>query len=339
MLDRCQVTFAEVSASISPLLLVVVDTEEEFDWRLPVSRSNTAVGSISEQHLAQDVFATYGVVPMYVVDYPIATDENSVRALGAFLAEGRCEIGAHLHPWVNPPHEETVNAFNSYPGNLPSDLERSKLERLTQAIEENFGIRPTVYKAGRYGLGPATAGHLEQLGYEVDLSVVPYTRFDADGGPDFRAFDFRPYWFGERRRLLDVPLSCGFAGVLARRGPALYPTLVSPFGMRWHAPGLAARLGLLERIRLTPEGIDHAAHRRLTRSLLKQGCRIFSLTYHSPSLQPGCTPYVRNRDELTRFLETIDRYLDFFFNELGGQSITPAALYRLLCGPAVAPQP
>ncbi len=184
-----------------------------------------------------------------------------------------------------------------------------------------------------------TTRHLEQLGYEVDLSVVPYTSFDADGGPDFRAFDFRPYWFGERRRLLAVPLSCGFAGVLARRGPAIFPTLAGPFGMRWHLPGIAARLGLLERIRLTPEGIDHAAHRRLTGSLLKQGCRIFTLTYHSPSLQPGCTPCVRNRDELARFLKTIDRYLDFFFNELGGQSITPAALYRLLCGQAAAPQP
>ena len=63
MLDRRQVRFAEVSVSARPLLLVVVDTEEEFDWRLPVSRSNTAVGSIVEQHLAQDVFAAYAVVP------------------------------------------------------------------------------------------------------------------------------------------------------------------------------------------------------------------------------------------------------------------------------------
>ena len=91
-----------------------------------------------------------------------------------------------------------------------------------------------------------------------------------------------------------------------------------------------SRLGLLERIRLTPEGIDHGAHRRLTRSLIAQGCRVFSLTYHSPSLEPGNTPYVRDRDELASFLKTLERYLDYFLNELGGEATTPSELYRRL---------
>ncbi len=322
--------YARIPADTPPLLLVIVDTEEEFDWGRPLSRDNTSVESIAEQHRAQEIFARHGVVPTYMVDYPVATSERAIKVLGGFLAEGRCEVGAHLHPWVNPPHEEPVNAQNSYPGNLPARLERAKLERLTEAIARNLGVRPTVYKAGRYGVGRATAGHLEDLGYEVDLSVVPYTSFAADGGPDFRGIGFRPYWFGARRRLLEIPLSCGFAGALAGWGPVLFPILSGRLGMKLRAPGVAARLGLLERIRLTPEGIDPAAHRRLTKSLLGQGCRVFALAYHSPSLKPGGTPYVRDTGQLTEFLQAIDRYLAYFLDELGGRPATPTALYRRL---------
>ena len=330
MLDRDGPDFADLPGDGPPLLLVTIDTEEEFDWSRSLARSNTAVGSVGAQYRAQEVFDSYGVVPVYLIDYPVASDEAAVAALGQFHADGRCEIGAHLHPWVNPPHEEPVNPYNSYPGNLPAPLERVKLERLTETIERNFGLRPTAYRAGRYGVGPATAAILEDLGYQVDLSVVPHTSFAEDGGPDFRAFGPRPYWFGTGRRLLEVPVSCGFAGGLAGRGPALFPVLSGRLGMTLHAPGVAARLGLLERIRLTPEGIDHAAHRRLTRSLLDQGRRVFCLTYHSPSLEPGNTPYVRDEGELRGFLDTIDRYLKYFLTDLGGQATTPAALYRML---------
>jgi hypothetical protein len=196
-----------------------------------------------------------------------------------------------------------------------------------------------VYKAGRYGLGPATAEILEDLGYCVDASVVPFTAFTEDGGPDFRAFEFRPYWFGRNRRLLELPLSCGFCGWASGIGSRLYPILLHPLALRCRVPGVFARLGVLERIRLTPEGADHDAHRRLTESLLDQGCRIFSFTYHSPSLAPGNTPYVRDGAELHTFLETMDRYFDYFVNVLNGRPATPTEIYDLLGGSMSSAEP
>ncbi len=310
--------------------MVIVDTEEEFDWSAPVSRANRSVNSVAAQSAAQEIFADYGVVPTYVVDYPVAVTESSIRVLTDLLKAGVCEIGAHLHPWVNPPEVEDVNAFNSYPGNLPADLEGEKLEVLSAAIENNIGLRPRVYKAGRYGLGFNTAAILEETGYDVDLSVVPYTSFAADGGPDYRTFGASPYWFGAKRKLLEIPLTCGFAGVLATSGPRAFPALSSDLGMKLRLPGIAARLRLLERIRLTPEGIDHAAHRRLINSMLAEGHRVFAMTYHSPSLQPGNTPYVRDKGDLKAFLGTLRRTLDYFLNEIGGKATTPGALFRLL---------
>lgn len=319
-------------AATPPLLLVIIDTEEEFDWMKPLSSDNRSVQSIAAQDRAQQIFARYGIVPTYVIDHPVASTPASIAFLRNYLDAGKCEIGAHLHPWVSPPFEEKISAKNSYPGNLPAALEREKLTLLTNTIAENFGQRPTVYKAGRYGVGANTAAILEELGYEVDVSVVPFTDFSDDGGPVFSECDNDLRWFGNSRRMLEIPLSVGFAGAASALGPDLFPIASSPIGFRFRIPGILARTRLLERIRLTPEGIDHAAHRRLTRSLLRHRQRVFSFTYHSPSLEVGHTPYVQNQSDLDIFLDRIDRYCDWFINDLGGIPSTPATVFRNLTG-------
>lgn len=338
MLNAGTLSIARVPPGTPPLLLVIVDTEEEFDWGAPLSRDGTSVTSIADLPRAHEIFDSYGIVPTYVVDYPVATTKSAYAVLRPLLETGRCEIGAHLHPWVNPPHEETVTPRNSYPGNLPPALERRKLEVLTAAIERTLSRRPVVYKAGRYGVGSATGKILEDLGYEIDASVVPHTNFGDDGGPNFVGYPDQPFWFGEKRRLLEIPLTRVFCGVAARAGPWLYPRVSGRLGRMCHLPGISARLGLLERIPLTPEGVDHAAHRRLMRSLLRRGHKVFSLTYHSPSLGVGHTPYVRAQQDLESLLATMDRFFRFFLEDCRGQFTTPTALHRLLSATAKSAQ-
>ena len=70
---------------------------------------------------------------------------------------------------------------------------------LTEAIEENFGLKPIIYKAGRYGIGPNTSEILAKLGYKIDASIVPYTSYSSNAGPDFTAFTEEPFWFGAHR--------------------------------------------------------------------------------------------------------------------------------------------
>jgi hypothetical protein len=311
----------------APKLLVVVDTEEAFDWSKPHSRAQTNVEHVVHQDRAQAIFGRYGVRPTYVVDYPVASQAAGYGPLRDWLAAGKCQIGTHLHPWVNPPFNEEVCARNSYPGNLPPALEREKLARLTDIIEENFGARPTIYKAGRYGIGPATPAILDDLGYDIDTSVVPLTSFRADGGPDFTTFDVEPFWLSTR--VLEIPLTVTWSGQLGRYGRALQPSLMSAMGMRLHLPGIAARLRLLERIRLTPEGASFAELKRLTDAMLAGGKRLFVFTYHSPSVVPGNTPYVRDERELRQFLGCIEQFCDYFFGACGGAAATPAEIRAL----------
>ena len=314
----------------TPRLLVVVDTEEEFDWRQPFSRSATKVGHVSQQHHTQRILERYGIKPLYAVDFPIASNEQAYRPLREWLENGRCEIGAHLHPWVNPPDEEVLSAHNSYPSHLPERLEHEKLRRLTDTIAANFGHRPTVYRAGRYGIGPATGRILEALGYHIDTSVVPFTDFGNIAGPDFSSATPDPFWFGPTGGVLEVPLTVGRCGILRHKGDAVQPALMSRLGTRFHLPGVFARLGLFERIRLTPEGVSLVELKRLTDTLLASGSRIFLLSYHSTSVVPGNTPYVRDAAELQHFLRVIDRYCEYFMTACGGVGSTLGEIYEAL---------
>src|SRR5579862_3250137 len=88
-------------ASWPPTLVVVIDTEEEFDWAAPFDPASTGVSNVLCQGLAQNIFDSYRLVPTYVIDYPVANDPKAVDVLARLAADRRCEIGAHLHPWVN----------------------------------------------------------------------------------------------------------------------------------------------------------------------------------------------------------------------------------------------
>ena len=325
---------ASLPARHPPVLAVVVDTEEEFDWSKPFSRDNTATTAISAQPVAHErIYDRLGIVPTYVIDWPVATTPTAYATLKALLEAGRCEIGTHLHPWVSPPHTEEVNAYNSYTGNLSAGLEFAKLERLTDAIEENLGRRPTVFKAGRYGLGPHTAGALARLGYAVDTSIVPHSSFSGDGGPDFTAFDNNPFWFGPvSSPMLELPVTTAYCGWLGSRGAQLYPALATPIARRLRLGGIAARTRALERIRLTPEGCSLADMTRLTSSLADTGNQVFTLTYHSPSLVPGNTPYVRSHSDLESFLDAIAGICEYFRDELGGVFMSSAKIRETMIG-------
>jgi phosphatidylinositol alpha-1,6-mannosyltransferase len=318
-----------------PILCIIVDAEEEFHWGGPVSAGNNATASIRYQRRAQEIFACYGARPTYLTTYPIASAPSSAAVLQEYLQAGACEIGAQLHPWVTPPFEGATDERFSFPGNLDPALEREKLRRLTERVQETFGVRPTVYKAGRYGIGPMTAALLEDAGYLVDTSVIPRTRYTEAGGPDFSTFDYGPFWFGRERRLLELPVTRALTGSLSERMPGLYGIAEGPLLRRTRFAGLLARSRLMERITLSPEGSDLAAMLRLTQALLRRGHRIFTLSYHSPSLEPGNTPYVRTQRDLALFLDRISGFLAFFRHEVGGCFLTARELYDRLSGDGI----
>lgn len=279
--------------------LLTVDTEEEFDWSKPLKRSGHSLDTIPRLRKFQQFCERHGVVPVYLIDYPIATSTLAAEILGEPIAAGRAEVGVQLHPWVSPPHDEEVNQYNSFAGNLPAELELAKLRNLRDTIEQNFGVQPLIYRAGRYGVGPNTARFLGEVGIAIDTSVRSGFDYSAGGGPNFRDLPLRPWWVGKPGGLMELPLTTVFQGALRRWGHRIYPRL-------WRIPrmrGALARLGLLDRIPLTPEGVGVAEALRGIDIAVAEDVPVLVFSFHSPSLSPGFTPYVREADDLDCFYE------------------------------------
>lgn len=277
-----------------PRFILTVDTEEEFDWDKPLSRETHGTQHVSRLLKFQSFCERSRVVPVYLVDWPIANSKQAAEILREPLATGRAEIGVQLHPWVNPPHQEEVTQANSFAGNLPRDLEAAKIRQLRDAIEANFGTAPLIYRAGRYGAGPNTAEILAENGIAIDTSVRAKFDYSDAGGPDYREFPIHPYWLDDRKTLLELPLTTAFWGVLRKQGDSIYPRL-------WRTPsvrGLLSKLGALERVPLTPEGTSVEEAIRGIDIALDEGAPLLVFSFHSPSLLPGNTPYVRDEDDL-----------------------------------------
>lgn len=304
-----------------PLLLTMVDAEEAFDWSRPFDRHNTDVRSMAAQALAHRVFERHGVRPLYLTDYPVAALPDGRAPLRELIAAGVAEIGAQLHPWVTPPFEETVSDHNSFTGNLPPRLQLEKARVLTGMLEQAFGMQPRIWRTGRFGVGVRTADILKALGYAADTSVMPFWPAENCPAPeDFWRLSARPYWLDHERTLMEIPVAAALVGRLAgRRDSSLAPRIFNPAATRLGVTGIAARFGLLERIRLSPEGITIEEAKRLARAMHAAGHRVFVLTYHSPSLVPGNTPYVRTARDRDAFLDWLDAFYAFFREELGGR--------------------
>lgn len=320
----------QVPLDWGPMLMIVVDTEEEFPWQRPHDPQNISVDAMQHVHRLHDVVDRFGARPCYVVDYPVASQPQGYRPLLELLGSQRCEIGAHLHPWVNPPRTEELGPRNSYPGNLRRELERDKLAVLSDTIGEAFGQRPQIYKAGRYGIGAHTPGILSELGYQIDLSPTPAFDYSADGGPDFRRSPNDPYWWDVSGGVLCFPCTGAFLGLLRRQGSILHPLVSGAAGRALRAAGVMSRLRLLDRIRLSPEGFTLEEMRRLAGELVRRGTQVLTLSLHSPSLDTGHTPYVRTRQDLRRLLHRIEAFLDYFATELNGTFTTPGRLRQAL---------
>jgi len=301
---------------------VFVDTEEEFDWTSPLARTGHTLASVAALPGAHRRFAGHGVPLTYMVDYPIATDPRACDILRELLEDGVSAIGTQLHPWVNPPFDEPLTPANSYAGNLPEAVEAAKLDVLTDAIVAAFGRRPNAYRAGRYGIGPATLALLAARGYRLDSSMRARYRYAADSGPDFGRIGNAAFRCGPAATIIELPLTTVFTGRLRGGGAGLYEML----GRVPKGRGLFARLGLVSRVALTPEDMPLADAIEAIAVAVGEGVRVLNFAFHSPSLAPGHTPYVRDAADLARF----HGWWHAVLTELDRRGVRPASLDALI---------
>jgi hypothetical protein len=280
-------------------VLLTVDTEEEFDWRGPFRRDGYGLSHVAAIPRFQAFCEALGAHPVYLVDWPVVQDALAVEIIGDAVRRGVADIGMQLHPWVNPPFDEEVCARNSYPGNLPPATEAAKFMALRDAIEAAFGFAPLIYRAGRYGIGPHSATLLKRAGIRIDTSVRSLFDYSQDGGPDFSKHPVAPYWADAERSLLELPLTSTYCGPFLPLGSVIHraqrhvPTFFSGF----------SRFRLLERVALTPEGVSKTEALRGIGIALASELPLLVLSFHSPSLAAGNTPYAQDAAAVEQLYE------------------------------------
>ncbi|WP_233503568.1 polysaccharide deacetylase family protein [Sphingomonas psychrotolerans] len=168
---------------------------------------------------------------------------------------------------------------------------------------------------------------LAGLGYRADTSMRSGYDYSAGGGPDFSAITNHAFHTGPAQSIVELPLTTVFTGAFRRGGVRLYRRLGSvPRGR-----GAAARLGLLSRVALTPEDMPLEEALEAVRIAAGEGVRLLNFSFHSPSIEPGHTPYVRDAADLAAFW----RWWDAIFALLARLGVASASLAEILdaaCG-------
>jgi hypothetical protein len=313
------------------VVVVSVDTEED-NWE--PQRSGISVENIRELPRLQAHCDRLGVPVTYFTTYQVAATPWAAGVLRDLHASGRAEVAAHLHPWNTPPLDEPFEPRNTMTWNLPKPLQRAKLAQLARTLEESTGVRPTSFRAGRFGLGRETTQVLIEQGFRVDSSVTPWMSWvGTDQGPDFVGAPLSPYALDGTTDprtpvpggpLQEIPLSFGYSRWPFDTWHAVYGALRRPWARPLKLGGLGVRLGLVRAITLSPEVSSVRDMLRLAQLLAAHDVPHLSLFFHSPSLRPGLSQFVRtdaDRERLYRmiaeFVEGVGRYRTPVFMTVG----------------------
>lgn len=290
---------------------IVIHTEEEFDWSGGFNRKNTDVTHGAELTNMCENMLALGCKITFAMDWSFVTSEQGLRCIKHMQTQHaeKVEFATHLHPWVNPPFDEqdtsvdsqsaNIKEVLSYPGNLDAELEKAKLENLSDRIELVTSYKPTTYLAGRYGVGENTYKILDELNYKVDVSISPFADFTHQFGPDFSSFtntsrvqnniDCIPHSTGYISRIK------GLSDWLNKDAAHLNKLNNNVFGK------VVLKLLGVERVRLSPEGFSAKQMLKLADSLTRVGVEHLIYSFHSSTSKLGGSPYVNTQAMLDAF--------------------------------------
>lgn len=319
-------------------LIVTIDTEEEGLWGGKYRSHGNAVENIRGIPRFQNLCDRFGIRPVYLIDAPVVEEPFAVDLLKEIHEAGKAEIGTHLHPWCNPPFDEEYSIRDgdtrfSYMCNLPEQLQREKLTWLTEQIEEKFSFHPTSFRAGRYGMNHLGIGLLRELGYKVDSSVIPFSDFEKDHGPNFDSATSRPYRVSnhsileadDNSDILEIPVAVGFNRTDFKLAHFWQKKLSKSKLQKIRVVGILDRLNLLRRIKFSPEQSNFSRMKQLVEKYLDLRIPFLTMMFHSSSLVPGNSPYVKTENDLERFFQTLEKTFDYCLNRKGMKTTTLTA--------------
>ena len=298
------------------LLMMTVDTEEEWDWEGPFPVEGCRVDNVTRLGRFQTVCSTYGIATTYFVNYTVIADPRARDVLLELQSAGGAELGMHIHPWNTPPLEpgRVVTSRESFLHTYPDPMIRRKLDASFDAFRRT-GVTPTSFRGGRYSSSVSIQRWLIDHGFVADCSVVPYTRGRDVGSPDYLDRDLFPVRLqppGALQPLWEIPLTVGFTRRPFELWARAFDRIERSRLASLRLIGLAHRLSLVRRLWLNFDMPHSDGWLDLIRELMDSGVPSVTITVHSTSLVAGMNPYTRTTDDERRLYARIER----FFGEL-----------------------
>lgn len=297
------------------LFILSIDTEEEWDWSGPFPQKDFSVNNVSHLPEFQHLCERLGIKPTYFVDYAIADNNLAGDILRKPLQAEKCEIGAHLHPWCNPPYFGYIGEKESHVVNLPIDQVEQKLEKLVTRLQQQFGQLPRSFRTGRWGIDDKVLQLLVKYNFTLDSSVYPFFQnefFSCQGAP------LRPYWPSldnplqedkQQQQILELPVTAGFNHRHFTLCEKFYRLMERP-SLRWtHITGVAWRTKLLRKSYLSPELFDVSTMLDLSKTALANQTPVLHMFMHSSSLIDNNNSLVGNNDAYQYITEALTSYI------------------------------
>ena len=319
------------------LLICSIDVEED-NW-LP-QRSACTAENVRRLPTLVPLLKDLGVRPTFFVSHAAARHPGAAAFIERAIEETGGELAAHLHPWNTPPSPERATPSTTMMCNLPPELQRAKLASLLDAHESAFGRRPTTFRAGRLGGGPRVVRQLVDAGFTVDSSVAPLTDLSDEAGPSFMDSPIEAHMLaaeptagdvGDPPSIVEVPLSVSLTRMPLERWRAVRQDLLSTVRGQAVLRAMSATR-VLRRVALSPEVESTVDMLRAAQVLLASGAGYVQLTWHSPTLVPGLTPFTRTLPDVRRFLRTLESVIGRLRTRHGLESVTVGAAASRLLG-------
>ena len=276
------------------LFVLTVDTEEEWLWESDFPSTDCSVRNVKQLPAFQQVCNNEGIRPTYFVDYAVAQNLEAQDILKQVLSSHSAEIGAHLHPWCNPPFFGKTGEAESHVINLPISQVAQKLDALNHILNTQLGVTPRSFRSGRWGINGPVLQLLAERGYKVDSSVYPFYKndyFSCEGSP------LIPYWpdwqdvlsTGEQRQIMQIPVSAGFNRKNFTAAAKWHNRLSQPPFSWLRAVGVMWHTHLLRKLYLSPELTSTMDMNSLIDQCLANEHPVIHMYLHSSSLVDGVT--------------------------------------------------
>jgi hypothetical protein len=305
-------------------LAITIDTEcdKGAKWKVkqPLTFENIYNGVVNN---LQPIFDRHNVKATYLLSPEIMMDEKSVAVFKSF--GDKVELSTHLHAeFIEPQSNFNCTNTSDYQSDFDTEIEKAKLENLTNLFKNTFGYQPLSFRAGRFGISKNSLQILQDLGYTVDSSVTPDMQWRnqvSGNSVNFFGAPYQPYYPSTKdfrkkgtMDILQVPVTLinpklSRLPLWLKRGIRLnksYQHILFNYGTNFSKPTW-----------LRPTYTDLQSMISVTNRAVKLSDAddvFLCMMFHSNEFEINMSPYSLTKPAMGKIIDRLDTYLEWLNN-------------------------